>query len=34
MDAMELGLADIRIILNSVLPKKHKDEYNVLIIFD
>ena len=33
-DALELGLSNIRGILNSVLPKKHNDEYNVLIVFD
>lgn len=33
-DALELGLTNIRCILNTVLPKKHNDEYNVLIVFD
>jgi len=32
--ALELGLANIRGIMNSILPKKHNDEYNVLIVFD
>ncbi len=33
-DALQLGLSNIRSILNSLLPKKHNDEYNVLIVFD
>lgn len=33
-EALELGLSNIRGILNSVLPKRHNDEYNVLIVFD
>ena len=33
-DAMDLGLLNIRGILNSVLPRRHNDEYNVLIVFD
>jgi hypothetical protein len=33
-DVLELGLSNIRGILNSLLPKKHNDEYNVLIVFD
>lgn len=33
-DALELGLTNIRCILNSVLPKRYNDEYNVLIVFD
>lgn len=33
-DALESGLSNIRGILNSILPKKHNDEYNVLIVFD
>ena len=33
-DALELGLTNIRCILNTVLPKRYNDEYNVLIIFD
>ena len=33
-DTMELGLSNIRGILNSILPKRHNDEYNVLIVFD
>ena len=33
-DALALGLSNIRCILNSILPKKNNDEYNVLIIFD
>lgn len=33
-DMMDLGLSNIRGILNSVLPRRHNDEYNVLIVFD
>ena len=33
-EALELGLLNIRSILNSVLPRRHSDEYNVLIVFD
>ncbi len=33
-DTMELGLSNIRGILNSILPRRHNDEYNVLIVFD
>lgn len=33
-DSLQLGLENIRSIINSVLPKKHNDEYNILIIFD
>lgn len=33
-DALELGLTNIRCILNTVLPKRYNDEYNVLIVFD
>lgn len=33
-EAMDLGLLNLRCILNSVLPKRHNDEYNVLIVFD
>ncbi|MCH5176019.1 MAG: hypothetical protein J1F40_09040 [Prevotellaceae bacterium] len=33
-NAIELGLSNIRGILNSVLPKRYNDEYNVLIVFD
>lgn len=33
-DAMNFGLSNIRCILNSLLPKKYHEEYNVLIIFD
>jgi len=33
-DALDLGLSNIRGILNSVLPKRHNDEYNILIVFD
>lgn len=32
--ALELGLTNIRCILNTVLPKRYNDEYNVLIVFD
>ena len=31
---IELGLLNIRGILNSLLPKRHNDEYNVLVVFD
>lgn len=34
LGTLELGLSNIRGILNSILPKKHNDEYNVLIVFD
>ena len=33
-NALKLGLTNIRCILNTVLPKRHNDDYNVLIIFD
>jgi len=33
-EALHLGLDNIRNIINSILPKKHNDEYNILIIFD
>lgn len=33
-DVLEQGLSNIRGILNSVLPKRHNGEYNVLIVFD
>ena len=33
-DILELGLTNIRDILNSLLPKRHNGEYNVLLIFD
>ena len=33
-NTMELGVSNIRGILNSILPKRHNDEYNVLIVFD
>lgn len=34
LNALELGLTNIRCILNTVLPKRYNDEYNVLIVFD
>lgn len=33
-DTLELGLINIRCILNTVLPKRYNDEYNILIVFD
>lgn len=33
-EALDSGLTNIRCILNTVLPKKYHDEYNILIIFD
>ncbi len=32
--AVDLGLANVKCIMNSVLPKKHNDVYNILIVFD
>lgn len=33
-DALELGLTNIRCMLNAVLPRRYHAEYNVLILFD
>ena len=33
-DTLKLGLTNIRCILNTVLPKRYNDEYNILIVFD